>query len=260
MSASNDTVGKTIIVAASVAIVCSVLVSSAAVLLKPYQEKNKALDLQKNVLEAAGLLHDDTDVATAFSKIERRVIDLDTGAYTTAVDPDTYDQRRAEKDPNLSDKLPREADIAGIGRREHYAQIYIVRTPDGAIDKVILPIRGYGLWSTLRGFLCVEADGNTICGLTYYEHAETPGLGGEVDNPRWKALWHGKKIYDDNGAVALDVIKGRVDASAPGAEHKVDGLSGATLTSNGVEHMMHFWLGDQGYHPFLRKLQQGAIS
>jgi Na+-transporting NADH:ubiquinone oxidoreductase subunit C len=119
---------------------------------------------------------------------------------------------------------------------------------------LVLPIQGLGLWSTLYGFLAIDADGNTIRGITYYQHAETPGLGGEVDNPRWKSLWPGRKIYDD-GEPAIQVIKG---AAGPPAQdpYRVDGLSGATLTSNGVTFMLEFWLGPNGFGPYLDRLRE----
>jgi Na+-transporting NADH:ubiquinone oxidoreductase subunit C len=102
----------------------------------------------------------------------------------------------------------------------------------------------------------LEEDYNTVAGLGFYEHGETPGLGGEVDNPKWKGLWPGKEIYDD-GEVAIQLVKGNVDSSTPGAVNKVDGLSGATLTSRGVSNLLQFWMGALGYQEFLRNLRQG---
>ena len=67
--------------------------------------------------------------------------------------------------------------------------VYELRDDAGALDLVVLPVHGLGLWSILYGFVALDADLETIRGLTYYEHKETPGLGGEVDNPRWKSLW-----------------------------------------------------------------------
>ena len=76
---------------------------------------------------------------------------------------------------------------------------YLLKKEDGSLDKIILPIHGYGLWSTLYGFIALEKNGNDIFGLQFYQHAETPGLGAEVDNPKWKAQWKGKKLNNDNG-------------------------------------------------------------
>ncbi len=258
MSSNNDSIQKTVIVALLLCLVCSIIVSGAAVGLKDLQRANKQLDLQKNILLAAGLITPDrTDKATILSeyeKIEPRVIDLETGNYTDT-DPVTYDQRKASKDPARSRVLTGAEDIASIKRLENESKVFLVRE-DGKLAKVILPVRGYGLWSTLYGFVALKPDANTVVGLGFYEHAETPGLGGEVDNPNWKSQWPGKKVLDDRGELALEVVKGSVDAGMPGAENKVDGLSGATLTSKGVSNLVQFWLGDQGFGPYLEKLRK----
>lgn len=255
--ASNDSIKKTLTVAFLLCLVCSVIVSTTAVLLKPAQQANKELDFRRNILVAAGMLQAEKSVDELFKQVTTKVVDLESGTYTDAVDPATFDQRKAANDTTMSEALPSDKDIASISRLENYAEVYIVEQPDGGIDKIILPIRGYGLWSTLRGFIALEGDLNTVRGLTYYEHGETPGLGGEVDNPRWKALWEGKKVYNEQGDVALSVVKGSVSDDTPNAEFKVDGLSGATLTSNGVDNMIEFWLGEQGFARFLDNLKRG---
>ncbi|MEL6311052.1 MAG: NADH:ubiquinone reductase (Na(+)-transporting) subunit C, partial [Pseudomonadota bacterium] len=131
------------------------------------------------------------------------------------------------------------------------------RDDAGAIDKVILPIHGYGLWSTLYGFIALEENGNDIYALQFYEHAETPGLGAEVDNPRWKALWHGKRLVDDEGELQINVSK---KPTAAGEDYHVDALSGATLTTVGVHNLVNFWMGEAGYRGFLENLKAGIIS
>ncbi|MBB3168506.1 Na(+)-translocating NADH-quinone reductase subunit C [Simiduia aestuariiviva] len=250
--ANNDTIKKTIIVALSLCIVCSVVVSTAAVLLKPMQIENKELDFKRNILMAAGLMEDGKTVDELFAQINTRMVDLNTGKFTDAVKAESYDQRKASKDPKRSTELSAQEDVAKIGRREDIAKVYLLKK-DGVIEKVILPIKGYGLWSTLYGFIALESDFNTVVGLGFYEHGETPGLGGEVDNPKWKAYWVGKEVYA-NGDVAIDVVKGSAPA---GDKHKVDGLSGATLTSVGVENLVKFWMGENGYANFLDNLKNG---
>ena len=254
---NNDSIKKTIIVTVLLCIVCSVIVSAAAVLLRPAQVANKSLDFKRNILSAAGLLEAGKNVDTVFNeRVVTRVVDLKTGKFTDAVDPASYDQRRASKDPSLSTNLSADEDIAKISRREDYSVVYLIQDENEQLQKIILPVKGYGLWSTLYGFLALEADANTVVGLVFYEHAETPGLGGEVDNPVWKAKWVGKEVYDE-GDVAISIIKGSVDPSSSNAVHQVDGLSGATLTSRGVHNLLHFWLGDNGYKPFLTNLKNG---
>jgi len=236
--------------------VCSVVVSSAAVLLRPVQERNRALDRKENILAVAGLDTSAADVDTLFARFETRAVDLDTGRFTDAVDPAAYEQRRAADDPAASIAIPPGEDIAGIGRRARVALVYLLRDGDD-IRQVVLPVHGYGLWSTLYGFLSVEGDGNTVAGIRFYEHAETPGLGGEVDNPAWREKWVGKAVYDDDGEVRLRLVKGAVDESRPGAVHEVDGLAGATLTARGVTNLIRYWLGEQGFGPFLANLREG---
>ncbi|PIE39149.1 MAG: Na(+)-translocating NADH-quinone reductase subunit C [Gammaproteobacteria bacterium] len=254
--ASNDSIGKTFLVAFALCVVCSVVVSTAAVVLKPEQERNKTLDLKRNILAAAGMLQEEVPVDQQFAKVDTRVVDLRTGKFTSEVSPESYDQRKAAKDPAQSKAVPAEEDIAKVIRREDYAKVYLVKDEAGNVERIILPVHGYGLWSTLYGFLALESDANTVIGLGFYEHGETPGLGGEVDNPRWKAQWQGKKVYRED-KVALGLIKGIVDRNAPNAAYQIDGLSGATLTSNGVTNLVHFWLGSEGFGPFIKNFKAG---
>ena len=225
-------------------------------MLKPSQEANQALDRKRNILSAAGMLEEGTSVEEQFAKMNTRVVDLRTGKFTDEVDPASYDQRGASKDASMSDKLSVEEDIAKVFRREHYALVYLAEDPQGSVDKIILPIHGYGLWGTLYGFIALEGDANTVAGIGFYEHKETPGLGGEVDNPRWKSLWDGKQVYKD-GDMELRVIKGTVDPTAKNAEYQVDGMAGATLTTRGVSNLVEFWLGESGFEPFLNNLKSG---
>lgn len=255
--ASNDSIKKTITVTLLLCIVCSVIVSAAAVLLRPAQIANKDLDFKRNILAAAGLLEPGKNAEAIFNeRIVTKIVDLETGKYTDEVDPADYDQRRASKDPSLSTNLTAEEDLAKISRRENFSIIYLVQE-NNETSKIIIPVKGYGLWSTLYGFMALETDVNTVVGLVFYEHGETPGLGGEVDNPNWRAKWVGKEVYDENGNVAISVIKGTVDPGAPQAIHQVDGLSGATLTARGVHNMLHFWLGESGYKSFLTNFKRG---
>ena len=253
---SNDSTKKTLIVAFSLSIVCAIFVSAAVVLLKPVQEVNKALDRKRNILAAAGMLEPGKSVDEQFAQVSTRIVDLRSGRFVDDIDPQKYDQRKASKDPAASEKLGEEQDVAKISRRENYAVVYVVQDSAGDLQKIILPVRGYGLWSTMYGFIALESDANTVAGLGFYEQGETPGLGGEVDNPRWKALWPGKQVYRD-GEVAVGLIKGSVDPASSSATWQVDGLAGATLTSRGVTNLLHFWLGKNGFEPFLNHLRSG---
>jgi Na+-transporting NADH:ubiquinone oxidoreductase subunit C len=254
--------GPTYIVgfAVAVCLVCSVLVSGAAVSLRPMQEANKILDKQLKVLNVAGLVKEGAsasreEIEKLFKdNVTAKVVDLKTGAYDDTVDAATYDMEKAAKDADAI-KVKSKAGIPVIAAK---AVIYQIGKA-GKVDMIVLPIKGKGLWSTMRGFIAMGTDGNTIKGLTYYSHGETPGLGGEIDNPRWKSLWPGRKAYGADGKVAVRVIKG--SAGTPeAAPHQVDGLSGATLTCNGVTNMMQLWLGEQGFGPFLKAIVKGGAS
>lgn len=260
MSNQKESTARTLTVALLVCLVCSVFVAGAAVALKPIQVDNRLLDKQRSILAIAGLGDPGmsaSQVKALFDeRIVARVVDLQSGTFTDAQDPRTFDPLRAAKDPKLSDSLPSEQDIASIKRRERFSTVYLVER-NGRLDTLILPVRGYGLWSTLYGFMAIKGDLNTVAGMGFYQHAETPGLGGEVDNPKWKALWRGKTLFDDHGSLAVRVVKGGVDPQNPNAGHQVDALAGATLTSNGVNNLLHFWLGEQGFGPFIAKLRAG---
>jgi Na+-transporting NADH:ubiquinone oxidoreductase subunit C len=257
MSEQKETIGRTLFVALAVCLVCSVFVAGAAVSLKSLQQQNALLDKQRSILRIAGMIDEKAsgaEVRRVFDQgITPRLVDLDTGRFSDAENPRTFDPLKAAQDPTLSKTLPQAEDIASIHRLEHYSVAYLVEK-DGKIQTLILPVRGYGLWSTLYGFIALKDDLTTVSGFGFYQHAETPGLGGEVDNPRWLSQWPGKSVYDDNGRVSLAMVKG---GGAKGNVHQVDAIAGATLTSRGVEHLVHFWLGPDGFGPFLQNLKKG---
>ena len=246
-----DGMTKTLIVAITLCLVCSMVVSFAAVNLKEVQEVNKAVDKQKNILQVAGLYYEGIDVEKSFSSFEPVVVDLNLGKFTDKFDPLTFDDRKAAQDPSLSILL--KEDPASIGRRTNFATVYLLKKDDGSLDKIILPIHGYGLWSTLYGFIALEKNGNDIFGLQFYQHAETPGLGAEVDNPKWKAQWKGKKLHNDSGELMITVAK-----TSKNKDHHIDALAGATLTSNGVDNLVKFWMGESGFKKFLYNLKNGT--
>jgi Na+-transporting NADH:ubiquinone oxidoreductase subunit C len=250
----NDSTQKTLFIALSLCLACSIVVSTAAVVLKPKQVANRVLDRKQNIISVAGLQEQGKSVDELFEQVEQRLVDVRTGEYVERVDPESYDQRRAARDAGQSMRIPDEKDIAQIRNQARYAKVYLVRR-GGRLDKIVLPVHGYGLWSTLYGFVALEADANTIYGLSFYEHTETPGLGGEVDNPGWKALWKGKKLADDDGKLRIGLAKGKVNPVARDAQFQVDGLAGATLTARGVTNLVRYWMGENGFGPYLEKLK-----
>jgi len=264
---AKDSVSRTLMVALVLSIFFSVVVSTAAVTLRPAQIKNQNLDIKTNILSAAGMMESGSSadqIEETFERFDVRLVDLETGKFVepSAVgveDPMKYDMYKAASDPDMSTNIPASEDKAGIKRRPNVAKIYTL-SQNGELTRVVLPIHGYGLWSTLYGFVSLEGDLNTIEGLGFYSHAETPGLGGEVDNPRWKQQWVGKELYaDDLTEPQIKLVKGGVNADTRNKEHKVDALSGATLTSRGVQQLVNYWMGDRGFAPFLKNLREGEV-
>ncbi|MGD2112182.1 MAG: Na(+)-translocating NADH-quinone reductase subunit C [Gammaproteobacteria bacterium] len=256
----NEDPRKIVGVALTLCLVCAVVVSATAVLLRPLQERNQTLAIKREIVSVAGLEAGDAAAEELFrERIETRIVNLDSGEYATAIDPQDFDPRAAARDPATSRALARDTDIAGIKRVARYAPVYLVEE-NGRLDTIILPVHGYGLWSTMYGFLALAADTRTITGITFYEHAETPGLGDAIEQPAWQARFHNKLAYDDAGNVRISVIKGDVDPDSANARYQVDGIAGATLTSNGVANLLRFWLGDHGFGPYLERLRKTGDS
>jgi len=209
----RDSISNTLTVAIGLSLVCSVLVASAAIVLKPLQLKNQEEYRQRIILEVAGLMEADGDIAALFSTIQPEMIDVASGESV---------------------------------------EIYLEKNGD-AIEQIILPISGPGLWSTMRGYLALAPDGNTVRGIRFYEHAETPGLGDQIDKADWRNLWVGKKLYDDDDTPRIEVIRGFAlrNASNTNLQYQIDGLSGATLTGNGVSKLVQHWIGPEGFGPYL---------
>ncbi|WP_018651192.1 Na(+)-translocating NADH-quinone reductase subunit C [Actinobacillus capsulatus] len=247
---NKDSVGGTLTVVVLLSLICSLIVAGAAVLLKPTQDIQKQLDKQKNILQAAGLMQEKTNVQETYAKfIEPKIVDLETGDYVEGIQ--NFDARTAAKDPATSVAINPADDKANIKVRAKYAEVYLVKNEAGKVSQVVLPMYGNGLWSIMYGFVAVQPDANTVNGITYYEQGETAGLGGEIANPNWQKNFVGKKLFNANNEVALTVGKG---ASAD-KDHGIDGLSGATLTSNGVDGSFKYWFGANGFGPYLAKFK-----
>jgi len=249
----NDHLGKTLGFAFMVALVASVFVSVASVLLKPYYQAHLEAERQASMAEMMSLLPGMADLLAeaGVESLVVRLVDLSTGQFAEGVDAAGYDQRAAARDPATSTVLPPVADVAGIKQRANLAPVYMLRR-GRALELLVLPVRGVGYQSMLYAYLALKPDGNTIAGLIVYEHGETPGIGARVEDPAWRALWPGKELADDSGEILIEVVRGQ--AVGP---HQVDGISGATRTGNGVSTMLRFWLGDYGFGPFLARLKAG---
>lgn len=261
---SSNSNMTTITVALVLCLVCSVMVSAVAVGLKPAQVENQLLDRNKNILVAAGMFDPakDTneDVEKRFADFDVKLVDLEKGEYATEADLskagiadiNNYDANQASKNKALSTYLGND-DPASIGAVPKFAKVYVKNDANGKPELMVLPVHGYGLWGTMYGFLTLEGDLNTVKGISWYDHKETPGLGARIEEPKWRAQWEGIHAYDENGEVATGVTK-----AGQSRENWVDGISGATLTSVGVRNLIQFWLGERGYKPFLDNLRGGT--
>jgi len=243
-----------------VCVICALFVSTSEVSLRPLKERNIRVDRQKNILSVAGLIKpgekiEAEQIDDRFEQSIRPVlIDLATGEENTGIDAASFDQRAAARDPARSSAAP--PNPSKVLRVPDQALIYEV-VKNGEVDSIIIPIEGYGLWSVLYGYLALAPDLRTIRGITYYDQKETAGLGGEVENPSWKAKWVGRKAFDERGRIKIAVAKG--PAGPPDKDpYRVDGLSGATITSRGVTNMLQFWLGAEGFGPYLNRLRGQA--
>ncbi|MDO5650707.1 MAG: Na(+)-translocating NADH-quinone reductase subunit C [Moraxella sp.] len=266
MSAPKNSNITTLAVALVLCLVCSVMVSAVAVGLKPKQVENAKLDQSKNILIAAGLATEDTtnsEVAQLSADFKPQIIQLKEGRFATAeelaeagiTDVATYNADAAAKRAGLGNELSE--DPARVGHTPVYAKVYIKDAADGKPELVVLPVKGYGLWGTIYGFLVLENDMNTIKGVSFYQHKETAGLGSRITEPQWRGLWEGRPMYDDKGEIIFGVVKNGSHKPNP---NYIDGISGATLTGRGVNNFIQFWLGEQGYKTFLNNLKSGQAG
>lgn len=255
---NKDGLVNTIITAVVLCLVCSTIVSITSIGLRERQAQNKALDKKKNVLMAAGLLDaaGAQKISEIFSeRIETRIIDLATGEDVTSEyeNPDEFDPEPLMMEREHRIDLSNDRDLAQIRQREVRAPMYVIKTSesDRTPAGYVFPVRGKGLWSTLRGFLAIDAELKNSIGITFYQHAETPGLGGEIEADYFRDAWKGANIFDDKGNVVLKITKARVEEN----KNEIDSLSGATITSVGVERLVRFWMGADGFGPKLQNLR-----
>lgn len=245
--------------ATMVCLVCSLVVSATAVALRTKQEQNALNEKRINILRAAALAKTGeklkaSEIDALFEKITPVVVNLKTGELDTAKDAASYDMYLAANTAGEGRALSE--DPASIKRIANDGSAYLLIVND-QIERVILPIQGYGLWSTMYGFTALTLEDNVaISSITFYAHGETPGLGAEITNPKWQSKWVGLKPYTTSGQAHIVVAK-NADVSKG---NEVDAIAGATLTSRGVEHLVNFWLGEQGYQRFIENLVSGKIE
>lgn len=247
----NDSRGKTLGVAFLVALVSAGMVSGSVALLKPRQMAQLQALREARLAEMVAALPGLSDLLreTGAETLESVVVDLTQGRIDSGTDSGGFDYLAVQSDPEMTEPLTPEQDIAGIGRRPLRAPVYLLRGRDG-LALVVLPIYGAGYQSVIRAYLALSADLSTIAGLSIYEQADTPGIGARIADPAWQASWTGRQALANSGEVVITLV--RSGASAP---NEVDGVSGATRSSTGVVRMVQFWLGPDGFGPFLAALR-----
>jgi len=247
----NDDRFKTFGIAVLVAFTCAVVVSVASVALKPLQdahleaERAAKMEAMLNTLpEMRGLMQE-----AGITELETRLVNLSDGSFVPNLDTADFDAIAAADHPATSIEIPSEADVAGLKRREHHSLVHLLES-DGELKLLVLPMRAAGYQSTITAMLALQPDLRTIAALTITGQGETPGLGARIAEPDWAALWPGKQIADDDGKIVIDIVRGQ--ATGP---YEIDGIAGATRSSNAVGVMLDFWLGDLGFGPFLDRLE-----
>lgn len=261
---NNDSPRKAVLVVMLTAVICSTLVSAAVVILRPIQLNNQLLDRSRNIMALTGLLQadevpDDEELLNLFKSLDSRMVDIDQGRFDESLDVNTFNMRRAVNDPQLGIMVPSGQDHASIGRRSRFAPVYMVW--DGpALDRLILPLRGAGMWSMLYGYIALDRDFNTVAGMAFYEQNETPGLGDQITHDHWLEQWQGKKIYNNEGEAHFSVSDSVVQPGSANALYQVDALTGATVTGNAVTGLVRYWFGPHGYRGLLENLKQNPPS
>jgi Na+-transporting NADH:ubiquinone oxidoreductase subunit C len=243
-------------VALAVCGVCSLVVTGSVVLLRPFQVENQQRERQQRVRAMVADLPGVSDLldAAGDARLELHVVELATGEYAPSLDPATLLQRSGGSEGEVP--LPPERDPAGIGEVPTHVVIYELRRA-GRVATAVLPIRGQGYLGMMRGYLAVAGDGETVNGIAFTEHQETPGLGSDVEKPEWQARWRGRRLYGTDGAVRIRVVKELPPAGSPDAPYVVQGIAGATRTSEGVSELVRFWVGPDGFGPYLERLRAG---
>lgn len=253
LAAPNDSRGKTVAVAFLVAAICALFVSGATVILRPIQQANRAAEQQIRLeaLLAAIPGMDDILAEAGDGELSTVVIDLEAGR---AVEMTPEELEVALNDPGNWTSLTQEQDMAGIGTRQNYAQVYLLRDSNDDVSLLILPVYGAGAQGPIHAMLALHGDMRTIAGMTVLEHVETPGLGGRIDEPAWQQSFAGVRWADDAGNMQFSVARG-----PSASDFEVDGITGATRTSDAIERIVRFWLGPDGFGPLVAAIKRGEF-
>lgn len=248
----NESRTKTILMAFLVSGICAVFVSVATVVLRPIQTANRAAEEQARIADlVSGIPGMSALLAESGGELSTVVVDLATGRAASDVTPATLDA--ALSDQANWTTLDPGADLAGLGQRPDYAQIFLLRDGDD-VSLALLPMTGQGYGGRIDAILALGGDMNTIAGVAVTGHSETPGLGGRIEESSWQASFPGTEVSDASGEIRFEVARGPASTV-----YEVDGITGATRTGSGVTRMVRFWLGPDGYGPLIRAIGRGEF-
>jgi len=225
----------TVLFTAAITVVLGFLLSIAATSLKEKQLLNVELDIKKNILIALniqpkGEKFTPDEIKAQYEKIVVPIVVDKTGAVLENISSESIE--------NIDNQFP-----------------VFMQKMGNKIEGYAIPISGKGLWSTLYGYLALKPDGETVKGITFYQHGETPGLGGEVEKKWFTDNYKQKKIVDDKGVlVSIQAVKGEADPTSPEYYHQVDGVSGATMTTKGLNIFLKSEL--KKYDPYFQNIRQ----
>lgn len=208
------------------------LLSLAATLLQPAQERNLEIEKKKNMLESIGVQATRENTVELYSNFITESFVLNSkGEPVEGVDAFTVVLRNEQKKP----------------LEEQYLPVFRA-TPDDGEKVIILPVEGKGLWGPIYGYVSLRSDLNTIYGVNFDHKGETPGLGAEINTTQFESMFTGRKLFDNESFISVQVHKGGADQSDI---HGVDAISGGTITSKGLENMLYDCL--KKYNDYLLK-------
>ncbi len=226
---NKDSSGFTFGFAAVTVVIVAVFLSLAAIGLSPYQQKNVRTEKMQNILGSVGIISTPKEAEKLFNQFIKEQLVLDSKGKPVTGNISAFDI-----------DLKKELDKARTGKADEQLFPLFVYNKEGKTLYVI-PVRGKGLWGPVWGYIAMEGDMNTIHGVSFGHKGETPGLGAEIETEAFQQQFVGKKILDENGNfVSIKVKKG---GAAPDDLHGVDAVSGGTVTSDGVDEMLHRTLG-----------------
>lgn len=248
----NESKTKTLVVAFLVSGICAAFVSGATVYLRPIQAANRAAEEAAKIAALVRGIPGMSDVLEqSGGALSTVVVDLDKGRAARDVTPDTLGSVLAN--PENWSTLDAAEDLAGLGQRPNFVQIFLLREND-EVSVALLPIAGQGYGGRIDAIIAIRGDMNTIAGLAITQHSETPGLGGRIEEPVWQSTFRGTSLADENGTIRFAVAKAQANS-----EYEVDGITGATRTGGAVTRMVRFWFGPRGYGPLIDAIRRGEF-